>query len=70
MKNITFIVEDTNTGFSAYAEDEEINVATTGSTLDELRENALEAINLLQEHNGLIPYVIENIILKQNDNII
>ena len=42
-----FIVEKTNTGYSAYAEN--ANVATVGDTYAELKENMLEALNMLLE---------------------
>jgi len=50
MSKIEIIVEKTKTGFSAYAE--EIPVATTGKTLEELKENILEALNLYFESEG------------------
>ena len=49
-----FIVEKTNTGYSAYAEN--ANVATVGDTYAELKENMLEALNLaqfLEYYNGI-----------------
>jgi uncharacterised protein family (UPF0150) len=46
----TFIVEKTNTGYSAYAENQ--NVATVGDTYTELKENMLEALNILLEEEG------------------
>ena len=42
-----FIVEKTNTGYSAYAEN--ANVATVGDTYAELKENMFEALNMLLE---------------------
>ena len=42
-----FIVEKTNTGYSAYAEN--ANVATVGDTYTELKENMLEALNMFLE---------------------
>lgn len=47
---ITMIVEKTNTGYSAYAE--KYPVFTVGKTLDELKSNILDAVNLLQEESG------------------
>ena len=52
-KKIKIIVERTNTGFSAYAED--YPVFTTGRTVPELTENALEAANLYFEEEGITP---------------
>lgn len=47
MKKISIIVEKTETGYSAYAE--EYPVYTVGNNLDELKSNILEAINLYFE---------------------
>lgn len=47
MKKIKFIVERTNTGYSAYAE--KYPVFTVGANLQELKENMVEAINLYLE---------------------
>ena len=44
-KKVNVTVEKTDTGFSAYAE--KFAVATTGSDLIELRNNMVEAMNLL-----------------------
>lgn len=46
-KKIKMIVEKTNTGFSAYSED--YPIFTTGRTIPEIMENALEAANLCFE---------------------
>ncbi|MGE5448394.1 MAG: type II toxin-antitoxin system HicB family antitoxin, partial [Bacteroidales bacterium] len=46
-KKIKLIVEKTNTGFSAFSE--EFPIFTTGRTIPELMENALEAANLYLE---------------------
>ena len=43
-KKIRFIVEKTDTGFSAYSE--EYPVYTTGSSFTEILKNAVEAMNL------------------------
>jgi predicted RNase H-like HicB family nuclease len=56
MKNITFVIEKTGTGFSAYAK--EYPVYTTGDTLDELKENMTDAINSWFE-NKKLPEVTE-----------
>ena len=50
-KPIGFIVEWTKTGFSAYSK--EHPVVTTGETLQELKRNIVEAMNLLLEDEGL-----------------
>ncbi len=44
MKKIEMIVEKTKTGYSAYAEKH--SVYTVGKSLEELKENILEALNL------------------------
>ena len=51
-KKIKIIVERTNTGFSAFAED--YPVYTTGRTVPELTDNALEAANLYFEEEGIL----------------
>jgi len=54
MEKIVFIVEKTNTGFSAYAEDfERYSVGTTGSDLEGLKKNIFEAINFHLEEEGI-----------------
>ena len=47
---ITIIVEKTKTGYSAYAE--KYPVYTVGKSLEELKSNILEAVNLLLEKAG------------------
>jgi predicted RNase H-like HicB family nuclease len=47
---ITIIVEKTKTGYSAYAE--KYPVYTVGKSLEELKSNVLEAVNLLLEKAG------------------
>lgn len=65
MKVYKFIVEKTNTGFSAYSDDfENYPVATTGDTISEIKTNALEALNLLFEHNGKKHVGPENIAIQ------
>jgi len=51
-KKIKMIVEKTNTGFSAFSED--YPIFTTGRTIPELMENALEAANLCFEDEKVI----------------
>ncbi|MEM9829753.1 MAG: type II toxin-antitoxin system HicB family antitoxin [Bacteroidota bacterium] len=48
---ITFVVEKTNTGFSAYSED--YPIFTTGKTVSELLSNAQEAASLYFEEEKL-----------------
>ena len=50
MKKIEIIVERTNTGYSAYAQN--YPVATTGKDLVELKSNMTEAFNLYFEDKG------------------
>ena len=50
MKKIEILVERTNTGYSAYAQN--YPVATTGNDLVELKSNMVEAINLYFEGKG------------------
>jgi predicted RNase H-like HicB family nuclease len=47
---IEMIVEKTRTGYSAYAD--KFPVYTVGKTLEELKANILEALNLLFEKDG------------------
>jgi predicted RNase H-like HicB family nuclease len=49
---IELIVEKTKTGFSAYAE--KYPVYTVGSSLDELKANIVEALNLFLEARGKV----------------
>jgi predicted RNase H-like HicB family nuclease len=51
MKKIDMIVEKTNTGYSAFAD--QYPVCTTGSDISELRYNILEALNLYFEDEGI-----------------
>jgi len=48
---IKMIVEKTTTGFSAYAEN--YPVYTVGGTIQELRENIIDAFNLYYEHDDI-----------------
>lgn len=50
-KPIGYIVEWTKTGFSAYSKNHP--VVTTGGTLQELKRNIVEAMNLLLEDEGV-----------------
>lgn len=49
-KKIKMIVEKTDTGFSAFSED--YPIYTTGRTIPELIDNALEAVNLFFEEES------------------
>jgi len=62
MKKIVFIVEKTDTGFSAYAEDfKNIPAGTTGNTMAELRQNIVDAYNSIAEIKGLPDLTIDEI---------
>ena len=50
-KKIKMIVEKTDTGFSAFSED--YPVYTTGRTISELIDNALEATNMCFEEDSI-----------------
>jgi predicted RNase H-like HicB family nuclease len=50
-KKIKMIVEKTDTGFSAFSED--YPIYTTGRTIPELIDNALEAANLFFEEDNM-----------------
>jgi hypothetical protein len=50
---VDFLVEETATGYSAYAKT--YPVFTTGDSLDSLKANSLEAINILFEEMGKKP---------------
>jgi|SRR6185312_10398047 len=52
MKALKFNVERTSTGYSAYREEKNGIIITTGANLGELRKNILEAHNLHLEENG------------------
>jgi len=65
MKIITFTVERTGTGYSAYYEEEGNIVAiTTGSNLSELQTNALESYNLHADHWNKKPATVDDIVFK------
>ncbi len=58
-KKIKMIVEKTDTGFSAFSKD--YPIYTTGRTIPELIDNALEAANLLFEEEDDIRIEQENL---------
>lgn len=63
-KKIVFIVEKTGTGFSAYAEDDNIPAATSGDNMSELRVNILDAYNSVAELKGLPELAIDEISIQ------
>lgn len=50
MKKISVIIEKTHTGYSAYTED--YPAFTTGKTMDELKANMVDGLNLYFEDKG------------------
>jgi len=52
IKKVKMIIEKTDTGFSAYSVDQ--SVYTTGKTIPELIDNAVEAINLFLEDENIV----------------
>jgi predicted RNase H-like HicB family nuclease len=64
MKRYTFTTEKTSDGYSAYCEGSDGGViAITGDTIKELKENALDALNLTLGHHGKKTVTAENIVL-------
>ena len=59
MKQIKVTVEKTNTGFSAGAD--KYPVYTAGESLDEIRSNIVEALNLYYEYKGAPAISFDNI---------
>lgn len=64
MKKFVFIVERTDTGYSAYIEDEKIPVFTAGSNVQELRRNLLDAINTWRELKGQPDVTEKDVIMR------
>lgn len=64
MKIYIIIVEKTDTGYSAYAKDDHINAVTVGSTITEVKKNALESLNLLYEQQGKKQVTLEDISIQ------
>ena len=60
---IVMTVTKEDSGYSATASIKEININTEGETLDELKENVLEAVNLSFEDKGFA-YTADEIVLK------
>ncbi|MBI1183507.1 XRE family transcriptional regulator [bacterium] len=53
-QDIKIIVEKTDTGFSAYAED--YPIFTTGKSIPDLIDNTHEAVNFYFENSGNVPH--------------
>lgn len=60
---IVMTITKEDSGYSATASIKEIHINTEGETLDELKENVLEAVNLSFEDKGFV-YAADEIILK------
>ncbi|MBL0066212.1 MAG: helix-turn-helix transcriptional regulator [Bacteroidetes bacterium] len=48
---IKIIIEKTSDGFSAYAEKVSLPVGTMGDSIEEIRKNMIDALNLHQKHH-------------------
>ncbi len=48
---IKVIIEKTSDGFSAYAEKVSLPVGTIGDSIEEIRKNMIDALNLHQKHH-------------------
>jgi len=64
MKLFKFNVEKTSTGYSAYREEKDGIIATTGDNLTELRKNILEAYNLYLSANNKANLTADHIALQ------
>ncbi|MFC6268888.1 XRE family transcriptional regulator [Frigoriflavimonas asaccharolytica] len=64
MKKYKFIIERTNTGYSAFTEDDNLMVSTTGKNLAELKINMFDAINLYLKEKKETLATTEQIIFK------
>ena len=63
-----FIVEKTKTGYSAFFEDESEVIGSTGTDIDNLKENLLEAANLHFDYCNLPLISIDQIELVYESN--
>lgn len=63
-KTITFVIEKTGTGFSAYAKEDNIHAGTSGDTMDELMQNIQDAYNSYAEVKGWPEVTIDDITLE------
>jgi len=61
MSKIEFIVEKTDTGFSAYASDEALPIATSGDDVTELKNNIVDAYNSYAEIKNLDEITIDDV---------
>jgi len=68
MKKYVFIAEKTDTGFSAYAKDDDILVGSTGKNMTELKNNIVEAFNLLNDRQSKKAVSSQNILIQLDLN--
>jgi transcriptional regulator with XRE-family HTH domain len=61
---IKFTIEKTSTGYSAYREERNGAISTTGDNLTDLRNNILEAYNLYLDENKKPSIAIDQIALQ------
>lgn len=66
MRKIKFIVEKTDTGYSAYASKDKYPITTVGDSMQELKANMLDAVNSYLEEEDL-PEVDSSSIIVQID---
>ncbi|MBV8389061.1 MAG: helix-turn-helix transcriptional regulator [Mucilaginibacter sp.] len=64
MASLKFIVEKTSTGYSAYREEKNGVIGTTGNNLNHLKDNIVEAYNLYAEEFKKKEIAVENIELQ------
>ncbi|MDQ7949534.1 MAG: hypothetical protein REI93_11855 [Pedobacter sp.] len=64
MEKVVFIVEKTKDGFSAFAENEDLPVATSADTMAELKENIVDAYNSYAEIKLLDQLTLNNIAIQ------
>ncbi|QEH41557.1 helix-turn-helix domain-containing protein [Chitinophaga sp. XS-30] len=64
MKRYTFIVEKTDTGYSAFAADDKVPVVTTGADMPQLRKNILDALNTWLDIKHMKPAVEKELIIR------
>lgn len=64
MNKIEFIVEKTNTGFSAFASNESIPVGTSGDDFTELQNNIVDAYNSYAQIKGFKEITIDDVEVK------
>lgn len=63
MSKIEFIVEKTNTGFSAYASDESLPIGTSGDDVTELKTNIVDAYNSYAEIKDIDQITIDDVLI-------